>query len=102
MEDINDLVRQAKDVLQKIHYITIATSDKNGQPWNSPVSSRFDKKYNFFWASWTENQHSKNIKENPKVFVVVYDSTVPEGTGFGVYMKGKAHQLDKENMEEIK
>ncbi len=47
-------------------------------PWNSPVYSAFDKDYNFYWASWKENQHSKNIKENEKVFVVIYDSTVPE------------------------
>lgn len=98
-----ELAIQAKKVISDILYITIATSDKNNQPWNSPVYSAFDNSYNFYWASWKENQHSKNIKENENVFVVIYDSTVPEGTGFGVYMKGKSRQLEaKDTMEIVK
>ncbi len=60
-----------------------------------------NKNYNFYWASWKENQHSKNIQENENVFVVIYDSTVPEGTGFGVYMNGTARQLEKKDILEI-
>ena len=96
-----ELISKAKKVIHDILYITLATSDKNNQPWNSPVYSAFDKNYNFYWASWRENKHSQNIQENEKVFVVIYDSTVPEGTGFGVYMKGKAHQLEKKDILEI-
>lgn len=99
--DTSELTSKAKKVINDILYITIATSDKNNQPWNSPVYSAFDKNYNFYWASWKENKHSKNIKENEKVFVVIYDSTVLEGTGFGVYMRGKAHQLEIKDMIEI-
>ncbi len=97
----SELTTEAKKVINDILYITIATCDKNGQPWNSPVYSAFDKNYNFYWASWKENQHSKNIKENEKVFVVIYDSTVPEGKGFGVYMQGKARQLEAKDAVEI-
>lgn len=98
---ISELTTQAKKVISDILYITIATCDKSGQPWNSPVYSAFSESYNFYWASWTENRHSKNIKENEKVFVVIYDSTVPEGTGFGVYMKGTARQLEVKDTVEI-
>lgn len=94
--------KMAKDVIEKILYITIATSNKEGVPWNSPVYSAYDESYNFYWASYVENQHSKNIRANQNVFIVIYDSTVPEGTGFGVYMEGKAYQLDKDDVEEIK
>lgn len=66
-----------------------------------PVYSAYDGNYNFYWASYVENQHSKNIRENENVFIVIYDSTVPEGTGFGVYMKGKAYQLGIKNIGEI-
>jgi len=99
--DTSELITKAKKVINDILYITIATCDKNNQPWNSPVYSAFDKNYNFYWASWRENQHSKNIKHNEKVFVVIYDSTVPEGTGFGVYMRGKARQLEARDVIEI-
>lgn len=96
-----ELTTKAKKVINDILYLTLATCDKNNQPWNSPVYSAFDKQYNFYWASWKENQHSKNIKENENVFAVIYDSTVPESTGFGVYMKGKARQLEKKDLVEI-
>ena len=100
-ENIKELTIQAKKVINKILYITIATCNKNVEPWSSPVYSAFDENYTFYWASWIKNQHSKNILENKNVFVVIYDSTVPEGTGFGVYMKGKAFKLDKEDIQEI-
>ena len=99
--DISKLIIKAKQVINDIIYLTVATSDKNNKPWNSPVYSAFDKNYNFYWASWKENQHSKNITENENVFAVIYDSTASESTGFGVYMKGKARQLGKKDMIEI-
>lgn len=91
MEDEN--VKKAKDIISRILYITIATASKDGTPWNSPVYSAFDENYNFFWASDQNGQHSKNIKENNKVFLVIYDSTVPEGAGEGVYVQAKAYAL---------
>ena len=89
---MNDTNR-AKEIISKIIYITIASVSKEGQPWNTPVYSAFDEQYNFFWASWKEDEHSKNIRDNSQVFIVIYDSTVPEGTGRGVYVKAKAFEL---------
>lgn len=92
------LTRKAKEIISKILYITIATSSKEGIPWNSPVYSAFDENYNFYWNSWKENQHSKNIAENNNVFLVIYDSTLPEGSGahIGVYIQAKAYMLTEE------
>lgn len=85
---------KAKSIIEKIIYITIATVSKDGKPWNSPVYSAYDKKFNFFWASWKENEHSKNVRNNADVFLVIYNSTAPEGTGEGVYIKAKAQELN--------
>lgn len=91
--------KKAKEIIEKIIYITIATASREGTPWNSPVYSAFDKDYNFYWASDQNGQHSKNIAENNKVFLVIYDSTAPEGTGEGVYIQAKTHMLTED--EEI-
>ncbi|MBI2641825.1 pyridoxamine 5'-phosphate oxidase family protein [Candidatus Roizmanbacteria bacterium] len=91
-----DLTYLAKKIIQKISYITIATVTPEGLPWNSPVHTSFDEHYNFYWASWIENIHSKNIETNNNVFLVIYDSTVPAGAGFGVYLKCKAYKLTDE------
>jgi nitroimidazol reductase NimA-like FMN-containing flavoprotein (pyridoxamine 5'-phosphate oxidase superfamily) len=90
---------RARRIVHSIKYVTIATASANGQPWNSPVYSAFDAEYNFYWASDREGQHSRNIRENPRVFLAIYDSTVPEGTGQGVYIQATAAELI--NPEEI-
>ena len=92
-----DLSKRAKEIIKEIIYITIATCSNDGQPWNSPVYSAYDEDYNFYWASWKENQHSKNIAENSRIFIVIYDSKAPEGTGEGVYVQANACMLIKEN-----
>lgn len=91
------LAQRAKEIIQKILYITIATVNNTGQPWNSPVYSAFDEDYNFYWASDVNNQHSENIAQNNKIFLVIFDSTAKEGTGEGVYILAKAHQLTAED-----
>ena len=85
--------KKAAGILKKIIYITLATVSKNGQPWNSPLYYAFDKDLNFYWASDHKSVHSRNIKTNSKVFCVVYDSTMKESTGEGVYFTGKAYEL---------
>ena len=85
---------KAKEIIEKVIYITLATVDKSGQPWNTPLFSAYDKSYNFYWGSSRESQHSKNIMSNNKVFIVVYDSTVPAGQGDGVYIKAQASEIN--------
>ncbi|OGY97831.1 MAG: hypothetical protein A2855_03050 [Candidatus Liptonbacteria bacterium RIFCSPHIGHO2_01_FULL_57_28] len=87
---------RAKEIIEKIWYITVATTNSDGQPWNTPVYSAYDENYFFYWASWKENTHSQNIVKNPKVFLVIYDSTAPEGTGEGVYIQAKASEVQDE------
>lgn len=85
-----ELTKKAKGIIEKILYITIATVDKDGLPWNTPVYSAYDGRYVFYWTSSPKARHSINIDNNPNVAFVIYDSTVPEGTGVGVYIKAKA------------
>ena len=94
---IDQLTEKAKQVLNKITYLTLATVDKEGNPWNSPVYCGFDEDYTFYWSSWTENQHSQNIINNGRVFAVVYDSTAVSGNAFGVYFQGIAEVIEAEN-----
>ncbi len=84
---------KTKKIISDILYITLATSSKDGEPWNTPVYGSYDESYNFFWISSPESKHSKNIKENNQVAIVIYNSTDPEGTGEGVYIQAKAYEL---------
>jgi hypothetical protein len=90
---IKDLEKKAVEVIKKIEYLNIASITPDGMPWNTPVYTVYDKDLNFHWLSWKENQHSINVEKNPNVFITLYDSSVPCGTGFGVYMKGKVKKI---------
>ena len=85
---------RAREIIQRILYVTIATVSSEGRPWNSPVYSAYDNHANFYWTSSPEAQHSRNIDYNGKVFLVIYDSTVPEGKGEAVYVEGTAAALE--------
>lgn len=80
-------------IIKKIEYMNIASITPDGLPWNTPVYTAYDKDLNFYWFSWKKNQHSINVRENKNVFVTIYDSTVPAGTGEGVYFEGVAEEL---------
>ena len=73
--------------------MTIATVCADGSPWNTPVAPTPSNDLVFRWGSNEESIHSQNIRKEKRVFVVVYDSRAPEGTGEGVYMKGVAEEL---------
>ena len=89
-----DNLAKAKKIVEKVIYVTVATTSSDGTPWNSPVFSAYDQNYNFYWGSYRNSQHSKNIQSNGKVFLVIYDSTAPAGTGEGVYVKAQARELE--------
>lgn len=93
-------IQRAKEIIERINYATIATANKAGKPWNSPVYAVHDADLNIYWFSDRQNQHSQNVRENEDVFIVIYDSTVPEGEGEGVYIEAKAIELN--DPEEIR
>lgn len=91
---MDELIKKAAGIIKTIRYINIASITPDGKPWNSPVYCAFDKDLNFFWLSWKQNQHSINVRNNPNVFITIYDSTVLCSTGVGVYLEGTAKQLN--------
>jgi len=82
----------AQKILSEIKYATIATASKNGEPWNTPVFCAHDG-YDIFWSSHPDSLHSKNIANNNKVFICIYNPKAAEGEGVGLYMKATAQVL---------
>lgn len=91
---------KAKKIIDSIKYITIATVDESSMPWSTPVASfRFDNEYVFYWASWKENQHSKNIRNNSNIFISIFDSTPEADLANGAYIRAYAEELsDKDEI----
>lgn len=90
---------KAQSIIDSVAYITIATVDENGNPWNTPVAAfHFDGDSTLYWASWTDAMHSQNIRTNGKVFIVIFDSTpLTQEASMGVYIQAKARELTEES-----
>lgn len=92
-----ELEKAAREIIEQILYITIATAGEDGKPWNTPVYAAYDEKYTFYWSSSPEAQHSKNITRSGNAFMMIYDSTQAEGTGLGVYIQAHASEVHEES-----
>jgi hypothetical protein len=91
----NRHIDSAVKILKEMKYMTIATVCSDGSPWNTPVGPTPSNDLVFRWGSTENSVHSQNIRRDGRIFVVVYDSTAPEGTGEGIYMKGTAEELNE-------
>lgn len=67
------------EILRTCQYANIATCSNN-EPWNTPVTAIPDQVLDFYWSSWGQAVHSRNIHANPAVFLTFYDSTRARGT----------------------
>jgi predicted pyridoxine 5'-phosphate oxidase superfamily flavin-nucleotide-binding protein len=81
---------KVKTLFQSIRYATISTIDKDGKPWAAPVWYVSDIDNTIYWWSPLDAQHSKNIAHNPDIYITIFDSTAPEGDGFGLYLQAEA------------
>ena len=90
-------LKRAKELIHTSKHISLATTNANGSPHNSPVKFYFDEKLeNIYWSSNVEALHSQNILRTGQIFAVIFDR-IEFG---GVYIKCEnGHILDGKELE---
>jgi nitroimidazol reductase NimA-like FMN-containing flavoprotein (pyridoxamine 5'-phosphate oxidase superfamily) len=91
---------QVRGILDANSYMTLATADADGNPWASPVFYAADGPHTLYWMSSPDTTHSRNLAARPELAIVVFDSTVPPGTGGGLYMSGTAGVVPDDELDE--
>jgi uncharacterized protein YhbP (UPF0306 family) len=94
MSDSQDSAPTAKAIIDANLYMVLGTADPDGVPWVSPVYYAPADYRHFFWVSRPKATHSRNLERRAEVSIVIFDSSVPIGTGQGVYMKAVAARLE--------
>jgi uncharacterized protein YhbP (UPF0306 family) len=89
----------ARGVIESSLYMVLATADRDGRPWSSPVYFAHLECREFFWVSSPQAAHSRNITVRPEVAITVFDSSARIGTGQGVYMSAVAESVDGPGIE---
>ena len=90
----------ARGIVDGNLYMVLGTADLAGRPWVSPVYYAHAAYREFLWVSAPDVRHSQNIAVRPELSIVVFDSSVPIGTGKGVYMAAVAQELVGADREE--
>ena len=80
----------ARALIDANAYMTLATADRDGRPWASPVWFAHEDYTTFFWVSRPDARHSRNLERRPQIAIVIFDSTVPEGDAQAVYIEAEA------------
>jgi nitroimidazol reductase NimA-like FMN-containing flavoprotein (pyridoxamine 5'-phosphate oxidase superfamily) len=88
-----DPATTAKAIIDANLYMVLGTADEAGRPWVSPVYYAPVDYREFLWVSRSETLHSRNLVARPEVSIVIFDSSVPIGTGQGVYMAATAEEV---------
>jgi uncharacterized protein YhbP (UPF0306 family) len=91
---VRDPSEVAREILDSVQYLTLATADERGRPWASPVWFAHEGYVRFLWVSKPEARHSRNLATRPEVGIVVFDSTVALGHGQAVYIEASAAELE--------
>ncbi|RJQ26864.1 pyridoxamine 5'-phosphate oxidase family protein [Candidatus Parcubacteria bacterium] len=88
-----DLNKLAQRIIEQNQYMTIASSDKDGNAWVSPVVYAYDNDWNFYFVSIPNSKHCLNFKENNKISVAIFDSHQDWGEGIGLQIEGEIKKL---------
>ncbi len=83
----------ARRIIDANNYLTLATADRDGRPWASPVCFTPDGGLEFYWVSRPDSRHSRNLAQRPEVGIVVFDSQVPLFQAEAVYLTAYAEQV---------
>lgn len=90
----------ARTLVAENSYLTIATADADGVPWASPVWFAARALDVFVWASKPGARHSRNIAVNPRVSLVIFDSSRAPGAGSALYVSARAALVDDATFED--
>src|SRR5215207_6507697 len=90
----------ARALVAENSYLTLATADADGVPWASPVWFAPRGLDVFVWASKPGARHSRNIAENPRVSLVIFDSSKAPGEGSALYLSADAELVDDATFED--
>jgi nitroimidazol reductase NimA-like FMN-containing flavoprotein (pyridoxamine 5'-phosphate oxidase superfamily) len=95
----DELADLARSVIDANSYMVLGTAHPDGHPRVSPVFFTHHGRRALYWVSSPDSQHSRNLAADPRVNVVVFDSTVLPGQGSAVYLTGTAGEVPSSDLE---
>jgi uncharacterized protein YhbP (UPF0306 family) len=99
MTSDQDLAAVAREIVDSNVYMTLATADRDGNPWPSPVWYAHAGYAEFLWVSRPDARHSRNLAARPQLGIVIFDSSVGVGAAQAVYLEAVAEELSGDDRD---
>ena len=96
-----DMVKLTRKILKENKFMSLATTNKKGEVWATPLSYALDEEYNFYFTTVLDSTHVEHIKENPYVSFSIFNSTVKISDVDGLQIKGIVGEVEKEDLPKI-
>jgi nitroimidazol reductase NimA-like FMN-containing flavoprotein (pyridoxamine 5'-phosphate oxidase superfamily) len=90
---------QAHHILQTERFCTLATVDRAGFPWASPLLYGYDAELTFYWSSAIASRHSVNLDETQgRCAVTIFDSHASPGKIAGLFLTGTGELVPEDRV----
>lgn len=89
---------KARAIINGNKYMVLATAGKDGKPWGCVLNYVHDDEYNFYFLSSQKSEHMRQIKHEPVVFMVIYDSHCTKEEQDEVQIRGMARPVTQEEL----
>ncbi len=90
----------ARTVLDANSYMVLGTVEGDGSARVSPVYFNHHRYRDLYWVSTPDSTHSGNLSRDPRVSIVVFDSTAPSEETQAVYLTGSAAEVPSDQLEQ--
>lgn len=98
---MTDMTLLAKQIIIQNKFLSLATSDREGNVWSTPLSYSRDNDCNFYFTTTLDSRHIENIRKNPYVSFSIFDSTRRVSDIDGLQIRGIAGELEKEKLPDV-
>lgn len=91
---------EAKAVFKNNILGSLATVNKDGSPWSTPLHLITDGVY-VYWFSDSRAQHSVNVEADQRVSVTLFSPDMSQGLE-AVYVNGQAERVGGESIQAVR
>lgn len=91
-----------RQIIRENRYLTLATANKKGEAWASPLAYAYDEAKNiFYFYSARSSRHCLNMAENPKVSVCIFNSTLPSAKAEGLQFDAVVEEVSVGDLPQV-
>lgn len=96
-----NFTQMAWEIIHSNRFLSLATTNRKGEVWVTPLSYSIDSEYNFYVTTAIDSLHIDNLKENPYVAFSIFDSTRRVSDIDGLQIKAIMGEVERDKLPEI-